>query len=71
MWLHVQGPPVGAAEGSGNALLSFQDPAKRGPTRALAVLAQTSTNHLRELIRDHGDEQMTFSANQLVVIDRT
>ena len=43
---HVQGPPVGATEGSGDALLSFKDSAKRGPTRALAVLAQASTNHL-------------------------
>ena len=57
---HVQGPPVGAAEGSGDALLSFEDPAKCGPTRALAVLAQASTNHLHALIRDHGDEQMAF-----------
>ena len=37
---HVQGPPVGAAEGSGDALLSFKDPAKCGPTPPLAVLAQ-------------------------------
>ena len=57
---HMQGPPVGAAEGSGDALRSFKDPAKCGPTRTLAVLAQASTNHLHELIRDHGDEQMAF-----------
>ena len=32
---HVRGAPVGLAEGGGNALLSFQDPAKGGPTGEL------------------------------------
>ena len=47
---HVQGAPVGLAEGGGNALLSFQGPAKGGPTGALAGLAQAPANHLDELI---------------------
>ena len=37
---HVQGAPVGLAEGGGDALLSFQGLAKGGPTGALTGLAQ-------------------------------
>ena len=67
---HVQRTPVRTAEGGGHALLTFQDSAKRGPARSLAALAQAASDHLHELIRDHGDEQMPVGANRLVVIDR-
>ena len=66
---HVQGAPVGAAEGGGDALLPFEDSAKGGPTGALTGLAQAPANHLDELIGDDGDEQMAFGADGLVVID--
>ena len=66
----MQRAAVGTAEGGGDALLAFQDPAKRCPTRSLAALAQAAPDHLHELVRDHGDEQMAVSANGLVVIDR-
>ena len=52
---HVQGAPVGAAEGGGDALLPFEDSAKGGPTGALTGLAQAPANHLDELIGDDGD----------------
>ena len=67
---HMQRAPDATAEGGGDALLAFQDPAKRGPACSLAALAQAAPDHLHELIRDHGDEQMPFGANRLVVIDR-
>ena len=67
---HMQRAPVGTAEGGGDALLAFQYPAKRDPARSLTALAQAPTNHLHELVGDHGDEQMPFGANRLVVIDR-
>ena len=67
---HMQRAPVATAEGGGDALPAFQDPAKRGPARSLAALAQAAPDHLHELIRDHGDEQMPFGANGRVVIDR-
>ena len=67
---HEQRSPVLTAEGGGHALLAFQDPAKRDPARILAALAQAPANHLHELIGDHGDKQMPFGANRLVVIDR-
>ena len=35
---HVQGAPIGAAEGSGDALLCFEDAANGVPTRGLVVL---------------------------------
>ena len=64
---HVQGAPVGLAEGGGNALLSFQGPAKGGPTGAPAGLAQAPANPLDELTGDDGDEQMAPGADGLVV----
>ena len=67
---HMQGRAVGATEGGSHALLSFQDPAKRGPSGVFAGLTQPCADHLHELVGDHGDEQVTVGANGLVVIDR-
>ena len=61
---------VRQAEGGGDALLSFEDAAQRRPTGSLTALTQARADHLHELIGDHGDEQMPFGANRLVVIDR-
>ena len=59
---HVQGTPIGAAEGGGDALVSFEDAAQGVPARGLAGLAKTLANHLDELVGDDGDEQMAFGA---------
>ena len=61
---------VGASEGGGDALLSFENSAQRRPTGILTGLTQTCADHLHELIGDHGDEQMAVGADGLVVIDR-
>ena len=66
---HVQGGAVVAPEGGGDALLAFEDSPQRGPTGALAGLAQAPANDLDELIGDEGEEQMAFGADGLVVVD--
>ena len=68
---HVQGAPVGAAEGGGDALLTFQEPAKGAPTGVVTGLAQAGADHLHELVGDDGDEQMAFGSDGFVVIDGT
>ena len=66
---YMQGAPIGASEGGGDALLSFEDPSNGVPARVLAGLAQTSSDELYELVGDDGDEQMSFGADGLVVED--
>ena len=66
---HVQGPSIGAAEGGGEALMSFKALAQGVPARGLAGLAKTPANHLDELVGDDGDEQMAFGADGLVMED--
>ena len=65
----MQGAPIGASEGGGDALLSFEDPSNGVPTRVLAGFAQTSSDELYELVGDDADEQMSFGADGLVVED--
>ena len=48
---HVQCRAVGASEGGGDALLAFQDPAKRGPARCLAALVRVRRVRHRALSR--------------------
>ncbi len=66
---HMQAAPVVAAEGRGDALLSFQGSANCVPVRVLAGLTQAPSDHLHELVGDDGDEQMSFGADGLVVED--
>ena len=66
---YMQGAPIGASEGGGDALLSFEDPSNGVPTRVLAGFAQPSSDELYELAGDDGDEQMSFGADGLVVED--
>ena len=51
---YTQGAPIGASEGGGDALLSFEDPSNRVPTRVVAGFAQTSSDDLYELVGDDG-----------------
>ena len=66
---HMHGRPVGASEGGSDALLTFEDSTKRRPTGAVTGWTQAGPDHLYELIRDHGDEQMAVGANRFVVVD--
>ena len=67
---YMQRRAVGASEGGGDALLTFDDAAQRRPTGILTALTQPCADHLHELIGEHGDEQMAVGADGLVVIDR-
>ena len=67
----MQRRAVGASAGGGDALLSIEDASQRRPTGFFAGLTQPCADHLQELIGDHGDEQMSFGTNRLVVIDRS
>ena len=49
---HVQGAPVGAAEGGGDALLAAEDVAQRGPAGALAGGGQAFADDLDRLVGD-------------------
>ena len=68
---HMQHRAVGASAGDGDALLSLKDASQRRPTGFFAGLMQPCADHLHELIGEHGDEQMSFGPNRLVVIDRS
>ena len=66
---HVQGAPVGAPEGGGDSLASFEDLAKGVPACMLAGLVKAPADELYELAGDGGDEQMSFGADGLLVED--
>ena len=66
---HVQGASIGASEGGGDALVSFEGTTQGVPAHLLGALAKTPTDHLHELVGDDGDEQMAFGTDGLVVED--
>ena len=65
----MQGAPIGAAEGGGDALLSFEGLAQGVPARVLGGEAKLPADELDELIGDVGDEQVSFGADGFVVED--
>ena len=66
---YMQSARVGASEGGGDALLSFEDPSNGVPARVLAGFAQTPSDELYELVGDDSDEQRSFGSDGFVVED--
>ena len=64
---YMQSARVGASEGGGDALLSFEDPSNGVPARVLAGFAQTPSDELYELVGDDSDEQRSFGSDGFVV----
>lgn len=67
---HMQGTPVGTAEGGGDPALAGEDRAQAGPPLGDAVRLQAPPDDLDELIGQHGDEQVSLGALRRLMLDR-